>query len=309
MSEMTEKGIEMTISGTATGRVGAAAHVRGLIRRSDTLRGFVKSAPVQRQIMTLRAATLVRDRPRFVLRQLGGHGTHRYELRRSGLKFHLRHGSGDVAILNKIFARDRALSSYEPPAEVAAALEAAVAPRILDVGANIGLFGVYAFSRWPAAQITAFEPDPDNFEVLSATVAANDVGDRWAAVAAAVSNAPGELRFAPGHGAKAHIATADDDGTIGVPAIDFFDQRGGGIDLVKMDIEGGEWEILADPRLATLKARAIRLEWHVLRCPEPDARETAIRLLRAAGFSRIVDGDREHERNGVLWAWREPASG
>lgn len=284
-------------------------YARGWIQRSGAVRRLVKSAPAQRQIMTVRAMTVVRNRPRFLLRQLSGRGTHGHELRRSGLAFHLRHGTGDVAILNKIFARDRALSSYEPPLEVAAALEATAAPRILDVGANIGLFGVYALSRWPDAEITAFEPDPDNFRVLSRTVAANDGGDRWTAVGAAVSNSPGELRFAPGHGAKAHIAGSDDDGSITVPAIDFFDQMGSGVDLVKMDIEGGEWEILADPRLSTLKARAIRLEWHTLRCPEPDARKAAIELLRAGGFTRIVDGDREHERNGVLWAWREPAAG
>ena len=298
--------IEMSVPLThARGGGVGGGYVRGWMRRSDAVRRLVKSAPVQHQIMTARAMTVVRNRPRFLLRQLFAQGTHGYELRRSGLRFHLRHGTGDVAILNKIFARDRALSSYEPPVEVAAALEAAGAPRILDVGANIGLFGLYALSRWPDAEITAFEPDPDNFRVLSRTVAANDVGDRWIAVGAAVSNAPGELRFMPGDGAKAHIAESGDDWSISVAAIDFFDQQGSGVDLVKMDIEGGEWEILADPRLSTLNARAIRLEWHTLRCPEPDAREAAIRLLRAGGFTCIVDGDREHERNGVLWAWRE----
>lgn len=299
----------MTIPATPAGGVGTAGRVRGLIQRSDSIRRFVKSGPVQHQIMTVRATTVVRGRLRFALRQVAGHGTHCYELRQSGMKFHLRHRTGDVAILNKIFARDRALSSYEPPSEVAAVLDAASAPRILDVGANIGLFGLYALTRWPGAEITAFEPDPENFRVLSRTVAANDTENRWSAVCAAASNAPGELRFAPGHGAKAHIAGAGDDGTISVTAIDFFDQQGSGVDLVKMDIEGGEWEILSDPRFATLNARAIRLEWHVLKCPEPDARAAAIGLLRAAGFTRIVDGDREHERNGVLWAWRGSPAG
>jgi hypothetical protein len=55
-----------------------------------------------------------------------------------------------------------------------------------------------------------------------------------------------------------------------------------------------------------MKAGIIRLEWHSIHCPQPDARAEAMRLLRAAGFSRIVDADHEHDRNGVLWAWREP---
>jgi hypothetical protein len=73
-----------------------------------------------------------------------------------------------------------------------------------------------------------------------------------------------------------------------------------------MDIEGGEWAILADPRLSQLKTSAIRLEWHTMLCPADDAHAEAVRLLRAGGFDHIVDGSREHGLNGVIWAWREP---
>jgi FkbM family methyltransferase len=288
-------------SGARAGRL-----ARGWIDRSGPMRRVVKSDPVQGQIMTARALTVVRERPRFLRGQLAGRGTARYELRGDRGVFHLRHGSGDIAILNKIFARDPALSSYEPPAEVAAALDAIPAPRILDVGANIGLFGVYALSRRPDARITSFEPDPDNFRVLDLTVAANQRAGSWDAVPAAVSNADGELSFAPGDGAKSHLApTENGERTITVPAVDFFDQLGDGVDLVKMDIEGGEWQILADPRLATAPIRVIRLEWHTLLCPEADARAAAIDLFHTAGFPNVVDGDRQHRRNGVIWAWRD----
>lgn len=287
-------------AGARAGRV-----ARGWIERSGSLRRVVKSDAVQGQIMTARALTVVRGRPRFLRGQLAGHGTARYELRRRPGAFHLRHGTGDVAILNKIFARDPALSSYEPPAAVAATLAATAAPRILDVGANIGLFGVYAQGRWPGARITSFEPDPDNFRVLDLTVGANQRGGGWDAVPAAVSVADGELSFAPGDGAKSHLSPGGvDERTITVPAVDFFDQLGEGADLVKMDIEGGEWQILADPRLAAAPIKVIRLEWHTLLCPADDARGAAIDLLEAAGFPHVVDGDRQHPRNGVLWAWR-----
>jgi FkbM family methyltransferase len=287
-------------AGARAGRV-----ARGWIDRSGPVRRVVKSDPVQSQIMTARALTVVRERTRFLRGQLAGHGTARYELRRRPGVFHLRHGSGDVLILNKIFARDPATSSYEPPAAVAAALDATGAPRILDVGANIGLFGVYALGRWPEARITSFEPDPDNFRVLDLTVGANQREGSWDDVPVAVSNADGELEFAPGDGAKSHLSpTAADEATITVPAVDFFDQLGDGVDLVKMDIEGGEWQILADPRLATAPIKVIRLEWHTLLCPEDEARTAAIDLLKAGGFPHVVDGDRQHARNGVLWAWR-----
>jgi FkbM family methyltransferase len=285
---------------------GIGAAVRALIRRSRIVRALVKSAAVQHQVMTWRALTVVRGRPRFLAAQMWGRRVGRYELRRSGLKFHIRHHTGDVLILNKIFARRGIANSYAPPPEVAAAIGSR-APTILDVGANIGLFGVFALDRWPGAQITAFEPDPDNLRVLRRTVDANDVGERWRVVESAVSNAPGELRFVPGLRAEAHLAGAGERGAITVPTVDLYERQGSGVDLVKMDIEGGEWAILADPRLSTLRTSVLRLEWHTLLCPHEDARSEAIRLLRAGGFTRVLDADREHDRNGVLWAWREAA--
>lgn len=288
-------------------RAGAHAGrlIREFIRRSPAVRSVVKSELVQHQVRTGRALTVIRGRGRFLANQIAGSRTERYELRDSGLAFHLRHASGDVAILNKIFARDAAVNSYEPPPAVAAAL--GPAPRILDVGANIGLFGVFALTRWPSAQITAYEPDPSNGDLLRKTVAANDTGGRWTVVGAAVSNAPGELRFVPGLGAMAHIANPAEDGTIAVPTIDLFGEVGDGVDLIKMDIEGGEWAIMADARFAALNAKAIRLEWHTFHCPQPDARAEAIRLLQAAGFACTEEADRGHFRNGVLWAWRDRA--
>jgi FkbM family methyltransferase len=278
---------------------------RTLISRSRLVRSSVKSAPVQHQIMIWRALTVVRRRrARFLALQLLGGRTAGYELRDSGLRFHVRHRTGDVAILNKIFARDTGLNSYEAPAEVLAVLGSA--PKILDVGANIGMFGLWALRCWPGAQITAFEPDPGNLRVLRATVAANEVGGRWTVTPTAVSNEMTELSFVPGLRATSHIADTHEHGTLTVPAIDLYEQQGSGVDLIKMDIEGGEWAILADPRLAELKTFAIRLEWHTMLCPERDAHAEALRLLRLGGFTRVLDASYEEEHNGVLWAWREP---
>ncbi|MDA0166945.1 FkbM family methyltransferase [Solirubrobacter ginsenosidimutans] len=259
--------------------------------------------------MTWRAIRVVRGRGRFLALQLGSDRVGQYQLRHSGLRFHVRHKTGDVLILNKIFARADVANSYPPPQAVAAMIEANGAPKILDVGANIGMFGVFAFDTWPNAQVTAFEPDPDNLRILRKTVAANDVGDRWTVVDRAVSNAVGELEFVPGLRAEAHIAGADEQGAISVATVDLFDQVTEPVDLIKMDIEGGEWAILADKRLKELRTSALRLEWHTMLCPEADARAEAIRLLHEGGFTRVLDGSHEHDHNGVLWAWREPSSG
>lgn len=39
-------------------------------------------------------------------------------------------------------------------------------PTIFDIGANIGLFTLFALDRWPDARVYAFEPVPEIFQVL-----------------------------------------------------------------------------------------------------------------------------------------------
>jgi hypothetical protein len=68
-----------------------------------------------------------------------------------------------------------------------------------------------------------------------------------------------------------------------VPVVDLL-KTNHDVELLKMDIEGAEWDILTDPRLSELKARAIVLEWHSIGCPEPDPHKAAARLLVEAGY-------------------------
>ncbi|GAA4834594.1 FkbM family methyltransferase [Kitasatospora terrestris] len=45
-------------------------------------------------------------------------------------------------------------------------------PVIVDVGANIGMFSLFAAQRWPGARVFSFEPVPRTFEALSRNIAA-----------------------------------------------------------------------------------------------------------------------------------------
>jgi hypothetical protein len=54
-----------------------------------------------------------------------------------------------------------------------------------------------------------------------------------------------------------------------------------------MDIEGGEWDLLADPRFASVSAALLFLEYHPHLCPAPDARAHARRVLEEFGY--LVD--------------------
>ncbi|MCX6998460.1 MAG: FkbM family methyltransferase [Kiritimatiellaeota bacterium] len=67
---------------------------------------------------------------------------------------------------------------YEP--HVASALGAVLRPdtRLLDLGANIGFFSLLAATRCPHGRVFSLEPDPNNFRLLSASIALNGLDDR-----------------------------------------------------------------------------------------------------------------------------------
>jgi FkbM family methyltransferase len=295
---------------------------RRTLARFPIVGALVKSRPVQHCVQTLRGAKVVRDPLRFIALQLKPARTHgpahaaAHRLRESNLTVFLRHRTRDVHIFNEIFGGTGGHRSYEPPPAVASMLDVRRAPRIIDLGANIGLFGAYAFGRWPDAAVRSFEPDPTNAGLLTRLIAANRLQRRWSVAEVAVANQTGELSFSAGlfadshielaSGAEAALDPAERSGVgdvITVQAVDVFEQDHD-VDLMKIDIEGGEWAILTDPRLAGLGADVLVLEWHAHGCPEPDAHASAIRLLRAAGYER-TDEIECGRNNGLLWAWRD----
>ncbi|HXR29479.1 MAG TPA: FkbM family methyltransferase, partial [Solirubrobacteraceae bacterium] len=279
---------------------------RRAIRSSPTAQAIVGSPLLRRAIGAQRAARALRPAARFLVCELRVGAVGGYAIAGSALKVHLRHGSRDVEIFNEIFAAGR--ESYEPPAEVAAVLGSLGPLSIGDLGANIGLFGIFALQRWPVASMRSFEPDPANAALLRATIAANDAAARWELVAVAVSNADATATFEAGMLSESRLAAdgCTDAAMIEVPVVDLFAQLP--VDLLKIDIEGAEWAILGDARLACHPARAIVLEWHQRMCPALDPRRTARELLEAAGYEAIdVDGEEaraEARVNGLMWGLR-----
>jgi FkbM family methyltransferase len=206
-----------------------------------------------------------------------------------------------VEILNEIFSSVR--RSYEPPPQAARALAELGPLRVTDLGANIGLFALYALARWPVRELCSFEPDPANAALLHATIAANDEGPRWQLVASAISNEDTSALFQTGLYAESHLGTNHEGhGAIEVEVLDLFSRSP--TDFLKMDIEGAEWAILEDPRLASYSARVIVLEWHKRMCPADDARTAARQLLRDAGYEPLAEDTAASAVNGVMWALR-----
>ena len=254
---------------------------------------------VERVVALFVRSTVVEESARFVARELlPGRRRAVYRLRGSASRVVIRHGTADVVTLDEVFhVRD-----YELPGPVARELESLDAPRVLDLGANIGLFGLFVLDRYPRARITSIEADPDNAAVLRECIAINRAGERWEVVEAVASAHEGTASFVAGEYSLSHVAAPGEAG-IPVRAVDVFGYLAE-TDLAKIDIEGGEWGILCDPRLANAPVRAIVVEYHAFACPAPHPREAAAAALRTAGFDVEADGADDY---GIAWA-RRPES-
>lgn len=246
--------------------------------------------------LLLRART-VRPSVAFVARELARiRGPYRYRLGAYPLHVVIRHGTPDVVTVGEVFHN----REYVPDGELEQRLQAA--RRIVDLGANIGLFGAFAAARWPEAEIVAYEPDPANVHVHRQTVAINSLGHRWRLVAAAAGARQGQTAFVAGGISLSRIPAPGEPGTITVPVEDVLEIIGDA-DLLKMDIEGGEWAILADPRFRARPPRAAVMEYHPHRCPSADPRAAATEALRDAGMV-VTPIKHDASGHGMLWAWR-----
>ena len=86
--------------------------------------------------------------------------------------------------------------------------------------------------------------------------------------------------------------------------MDLFDALRGA-DVLKLDIEGGEWALLGDPRWATVDVRAVVMEWHWRNAPAAGGRRAAHDALRRAGL-RVVETEASGPREdvGLIWGVR-----
>jgi FkbM family methyltransferase len=176
---------------------------------------------------------------------------------------------------------------------------------ILDVGAHAGFFSLYARALNSSVSIIALEPEPHNLQVLAENLK-NNKASNITVVKGALAKAKGErelMRSRDSHNHKLKTSDAEK-GSIIVQAYSLKDLSSKyfpqGIGLIKMDIEGGEYEVfssLDDQDFADIKA--VVMEYHDL--PKHKHQEIE-QTLREHGFGVQIFPSKFDKTMGFLWA-------
>lgn len=141
---------------------------------------------------------------------------------------------------------------------------------IIDAGANIGAFTLYALEHAPSARIVAIEPFPDTFRRLRAALPSSCLARVRALNAALCSHSGGARMDARNIGSQFRsLLDERSTGEIWPSAAvasctlaEIIEQEGD-VDLLKLDIEGSEYEaVQACPIPLLRRIRRVAMEFH-----------------------------------------------
>jgi FkbM family methyltransferase len=175
-----------------------------------------------------------------------------------------RRNRGDIQTIREVWLDN----VYRLPIDFAPA-------SVLDLGANIGLASVW-FSHAYSSYVTAVEPLPANAEVARENFARNEVHGEI--IQAAVGPIGGVGRMETGR--EPNLARLGARGVeVQVVGISSLLERLGHVDLVKLDIEGGEAALLEDTQWLDA-CQALIVEFH----PAVVDRDELISTIVRRGF-------------------------
>lgn len=138
---------------------------------------------------------------------------------------------------------------------------------IVDVGANIGVFSLWASRFFPAKKVYAIEMEDSNYKELLANITVNELHETIIPVQAAIFNKSGSVGIRRMGGLGFHMINVQEK-THTVKALslaDFLASTGiETIDLLKIDIEGGEKYLMTPENEEIFRTRVgyVFLETH-----------------------------------------------
>jgi FkbM family methyltransferase len=216
-------------------------------------------------------------------------------LKMSGLVFNVR-GPMDIWSIKETFLDDfyHFESSQKPEHGT-----------ILDIGAGIGEFAIQAAAACPDCKVIGFEPFPQSCDYFRKNISINSLAN-VTAVSAAVSSKPGALVMDVSSGNPLQFKTqsgrSSENAVETIQLINYLDNNAiTSVDLLKLDCEGGEFDILlplSESELSRIKR--IVMEYHDGLTQHNHSEIT--QKLKKAGFSVEVIPNIVHDNIGYIYA-------
>jgi FkbM family methyltransferase len=169
---------------------------------------------------------------------------------------------------------------------------------VIDIGANIGTFSIYAANF--GATVYSIEPEPHNLEALKRNIEINKMQDKVYPCPYAISDYKGTAVIHDSGGGS----SIKDDGVFGaevevMPLDNFFQlYHINDVDVLKIDVEGSEVEIILGASKENLqKCKYITMEFDIR-----SGRQMG-EMVQKLSETHHVRTMGSWERGGMIWAW------
>lgn len=179
---------------------------------------------------------------------------------------------------------------------------------VVDIGANIGSFSVYAAWLQPTARVLAVEPLEANFSLLKRNAEINKLAN-LEVFRMGIMGQAGEVRIYHGTGSAEASSSVlltgivDESRVEKVPCISFVElmDKVPRCDFLKVDCEGAEYDFLPSAPSASLKkVRKLAMEYHDVQ-KGLDHRDL-VKKLESEGFRVTVEPTGPGKETGMLFA-------
>lgn len=165
-----------------------------------------------------------------------------------------------------------------------------LAPYIIDCGANIGLSVIYFKQLYPNARITAFEPDPNIFQVLARNIEVLNLKDIELVPKGVASDEGMHTFYIEGADGGRIISkvNGEQNATRQITTTSLKRYLNQPVDFLKIDIEGQETEVLVDCKDLLKHVRNIFVEYHSF-IGQKQTLGLLLNVLTDAGFRFHLD--------------------
>jgi FkbM family methyltransferase len=174
---------------------------------------------------------------------------------------------------------------------------------VIDVGAHIGAFSLYAAKVCKAKKVYSFEPCPENYATLEMNVQNNHLNSVITPIPKAIGAQAGKrdlLLCAENDGCHSFYPISQHPNAVQVECVTLKqalkENNIDHVDYLKLDCEGAEWEILETIDEETIsKIRVIVMEFHL------KPREEFVKLLGKHRFN-VFDSEEEWRNSSYVLA-------